>query len=95
MRALRPHVGARLPLPDGSVLGVLAARVDGPAGAPDEGRVRADGERLLLVCRGGALELLEIRPPGGRPMPAAAWLRGRPDPSLTDFRLPERTRPDT
>src|SRR5699024_8523043 len=37
----------------------------------------------------------EIQPPGGRPMSAAAWLRGRPDPALTDFwldpRLPERS----
>jgi methionyl-tRNA formyltransferase len=49
--------------------------------------VRRAGPRLFLDCRGGALELLEIRPPGGRPMPAAAWLRGRPDPALTDFTL--------
>ena len=33
--------------------------------APAGGRVRADGERLLLDCNGGALELTEIRPPGG------------------------------
>jgi methionyl-tRNA formyltransferase len=90
VRALRPHIGARLPLPDESVLGVLAARVAGAARPEDEGRVLADGERLLLFCRGGALELLDIRPPGGRPMPAGAWLRGRPDPYLTDFRLPPR-----
>jgi methionyl-tRNA formyltransferase len=33
----------------------------------------------------GVLELTEIRPPGGRPMEASDWLRGRPDPALTDF----------
>ena len=87
VRALRPHIGARLPLPDGSFLGVLAARVDGPTLAPAGGRVRTDGDRLLLDCRGGALELTEIRPPGGRPMAAGDWLRGRPDPALTDFWL--------
>jgi methionyl-tRNA formyltransferase len=94
VRALRPHIGARLPLPDGGFLGVRAARVDGPTLAPAGGRVRTDGDRLLLDCRGGALELLEVQPPGNRPMPAGAWLRGRPDPALTDFwldpRLPER-----
>jgi methionyl-tRNA formyltransferase len=87
VRALRPHIGARLPLPDGRFLGVSAAAVDGPTLAPAGGRVRTDGERLLLDCRGGALELTEIRPPGGRPMAAHAWLRGRPDPELTNFWL--------
>ena len=85
VRALRPHIGARVPLPDGSFLGVIAARPAGPALTP--GGVRSDGDRLLLDCRGGALELTQIRPPGGRPMAAADWLRGRPDPALTDFPL--------
>jgi len=93
VRALRPHIGARLALPDGSWLGVLAARVPDPPEpmlATAGGRVRVDGERLLLDCNGGALELSQIRPPGGRPMPAAAWLRGRPPAELTDFWLDPR-----
>jgi methionyl-tRNA formyltransferase len=90
VRALRPHIGARLPLPGGAYLGVVAAAVDGPTLAPAGGRVRIDGERLLLDCRGGALELTEVQPPGGRAMPAQAWLRGRPDPVLTDFWLDPR-----
>jgi methionyl-tRNA formyltransferase len=90
VRALRPHIGARLPLPDGSYLGVIGARPDGPTLAPAGGRVRTEGERLLLDCRGGALELTEVQPPGGRPIPAGAWLRGRPDPALTDFWLDPR-----
>jgi methionyl-tRNA formyltransferase len=84
VRALRPHIGARVALPDGDFLGVVAARVADGDG-PDPGRVRADGDRLLLGATGGALELTEIRPPGGRPMAAADWLRGRPDERLTDF----------
>ena len=95
VRALRPHIGTRVPLPDGSFLGVLAAQVDGDTLAPAGGRMRTEGERLLLDCNGGALELLEVQPPGSRPMPASAWLRGRPDPALTDFwldpRLPDRS----
>jgi methionyl-tRNA formyltransferase len=92
--ALRPHIGARLPLPDGSFLGVLVTAVDGETLAPAGGRVRTDGERLLLDCNGGALELLEVQPPGGRPMATSEWLRGRPDPALVNFwldpRLPDR-----
>jgi methionyl-tRNA formyltransferase len=87
VRALRPHIGARLPLPDGRFLGVIAATPDGPTLAPAGGRVRTEGDRLLLDCRGGALELTEVHPPGGRSMAAQAWLRGRPDPALTDFWL--------
>lgn len=70
LRALTPHIGARAELADGSFLGVLRAAV----AAPDAtGPLRAEGERLLL----GGLELLEVQPAGGRPMDAAAYLRGR------------------
>jgi len=68
VRALRPHIGARVALPEGDFLGVIAARVAG-----GEGGLRVDDGRLLF----GGLELTEIRPPGGRPMAAADWLRGR------------------
>ena len=70
VRALTPHIGARAALADGSFLGVLRAAVRDPAAA---GELRADGQRLLL----GGLELLEVQPAGGRPMDAAAYLRGR------------------
>ena len=72
VRALRPHIGARVALPaDGAFLGVWSAALaaeDGPAG------LARDGDRLFF----GGLELLEVQPPGGRRMPAAEWLRGRP-----------------
>ena len=70
VRALYPHIGARVELPDGTFLGVLRAALRSPGEA---GELRADGEHLLL----GGLELLEIQPAGGRAMAAAAYLRGR------------------
>ena len=69
VRALTPHIGARVQLADGGFLGVLRAAVrDADAAGP----LRADGDRLML----GGLELLDVHPAGGRPMDAAAYLRG-------------------
>lgn len=55
VRALAPHIGARLRLDDGTVLGVRRTR----------------------LAEDGTLELLEVQPPGGKPMPYDAYLRGR------------------
>ncbi len=78
VRALTPHIGAYIALDDDSRLGVRRARpvaVTVPAGALRE----LDGE-LLLGCAEGALRLELVQPPGGRPMPAEAYLRGHPLP---------------
>lgn len=81
VRALRPHVGARIALPgDAGFLGVVRARVleAGGGSGHEPGWVRVDGAgRLRLECRDAPLELREVQPPGGRPMAAADWLRGR------------------
>jgi len=74
VRALHPHIGARL-----GQLGVRRARVV-PSG-PEPGALVRDGERLLLGTADGALELLTVQPPGGKPMDAAAYLRGHGVPS--------------
>jgi methionyl-tRNA formyltransferase len=76
VRALTPHIGARVVLEDGSRLGVTAVRVT-EGGGPPEGVVSFDGTVPVLECAGGALELLEVQPPGGRPMSGADYLRGR------------------
>jgi methionyl-tRNA formyltransferase len=88
VRALDPHVGARVALADGTFLGVrraaLAAQegqaapggaqeIPTPEGSP--GLVARDG-RLLLGCRPGVLELLVVQPPGSRAMDAGDYLRG-------------------
>jgi methionyl-tRNA formyltransferase len=84
VRALRPHVGTWLALPKGDGpsgeerLGVWAAdvRSEDVLEAPP-GNLVVRGERLLVACREGVLELLEVKPPGGRTMSAADWLHGR------------------
>jgi methionyl-tRNA formyltransferase len=74
IRALTPHIGARLELPDGIVLGVLAAAVveDGPPA----GSLSLSGQRPVLGCGESALELVTVHPPGRRPMSGEAYLRG-------------------
>jgi methionyl-tRNA formyltransferase len=75
VRALNPHVGTYVQLPGGERLGVRrAAPSDAPPPRPSELGVH-DG-RLLYGCADAALELLEVQPAGGRPMDAAAYLRG-------------------
>jgi methionyl-tRNA formyltransferase len=74
VRALTPGIGAYLELQDGERLGVEAARVADEAVGP--GAVVTDDGRLLVGCADGTLELLRVRPAGGRSMPAADYLRG-------------------
>ena len=69
VRALTPHIGARVVLSDGSHLGVLRAA---PRDPDASGPLHAEDGRLML----GGLELLEVQPAGGRPMDAAAYRRG-------------------
>jgi methionyl-tRNA formyltransferase len=74
VRALTPGIGAYLELEAGERLGVEAARVVDSGAGP--GAVVTDGGRLLVGCVEGSLELLRVRPPGGRSMPVADYLRG-------------------
>jgi methionyl-tRNA formyltransferase len=78
VRALTPHVGAYLELPGGDPLRVRRARVAREVASPEPGEVAVLGERLLWGTADWPLELLEVQPAGGRPMDAAAWLRGHP-----------------
>jgi methionyl-tRNA formyltransferase len=76
VRALTPHVGARLALPDGAYLGVWGARFAAPV-AHQPGWLGNEGGRLLLSTADGTLELTVVQPPGRRAMPAADYLRGQ------------------
>jgi methionyl-tRNA formyltransferase len=76
VRALTPHVGAFVELAGGERLVVVRTRaVEAVDAAP--GALVAAGDRLLLACAQGALELLEVRPAGAATMDAPAFLRGR------------------
>jgi methionyl-tRNA formyltransferase len=75
VRALHPHVGAWLELPGGDRLRVHRAAV-APDEGPGPGELAPDRGRLLYGTASGTLELLQVQPAGGRPMDAAAWLRG-------------------
>jgi methionyl-tRNA formyltransferase len=75
VRALHPHIGARVSLGEGRLLGVQRAAVLSEDAELAAGLVAASG-RLLLHCTPGILELLQVQPAGGRPMEAAAYLRG-------------------
>lgn len=80
VRAMAGWPGAFLPGPaDAGSLKILRARVAGldPHGAEPGTVLRADAEALVVACGQGAVELLDLQPPGKRPMAAADYLRGR------------------
>ncbi|HST69824.1 MAG TPA: methionyl-tRNA formyltransferase [Solirubrobacterales bacterium] len=78
VRALNPHIGTYLELPGIDRLGVRRAHA--VEADLDPGRLAAHDGALLLGCGEGALQLDEVQPPGGKPMPADAYLRGHPLP---------------
>jgi methionyl-tRNA formyltransferase len=80
VRALTPHVGTYLETADGQRLGVRAARA--VEADVSQGTLEARDGALLLGCGEGALQLDVVQPPGGKPMPADAYLRGHEPPRL-------------
>jgi methionyl-tRNA formyltransferase len=80
VRALTPHIGAYLELHCGERLGVRRAVAE-PGGATP-GELEAGRDGLHLACGDGRLRLEVVQPAGGRPMSAAAYLRGHPPPRL-------------
>jgi methionyl-tRNA formyltransferase len=80
VRALTPHVGAYLETAGEERLGVRKARaVDVSV---QTGAVKSEWGALLVGCCRGALRLDEVQPPGGKPMPVSAYLRGHSLPKL-------------
>jgi methionyl-tRNA formyltransferase len=83
VRALTPHIGARLPLGDAGFLGVVSARaLDAAPVVPAAGAlVTRDGQLLLGAAGGTVLALETVQPPGRRAMRAADYLRGHAVPA--------------
>jgi len=80
VRALTPHIGAYFETAGGERLGVRRARaVDVSL---ETGTVRSEWGALLVGCCRGALRLDVVQPPGGKPMPVDAYLRGHSLPKL-------------
>jgi methionyl-tRNA formyltransferase len=75
VRAFRPGTGAAV-MHEGETIKIWSARVIGEQGAP--GEVLHADELLVVACGKDALGIAELQRPGGRRMPAAEFLRGRP-----------------
>jgi methionyl-tRNA formyltransferase len=80
VRALTPHIGAYLEAANGERLGVRKAHA--VEEELEAGKLEARYDALLLGCGTGALQLEVVQPPGGKPMPADAYLRGNEPPQL-------------
>ncbi|MCK4911475.1 MAG: methionyl-tRNA formyltransferase [Thermodesulfovibrionales bacterium] len=78
VRGMYPWPGAFCYI-SGRKLKVLAARPDEGCGAGESGKpgqIVEAGERLIVACGGGCVELLEVQPEGKRAMAAGDYLRG-------------------
>jgi len=79
VRALSPYPAAWATLPDGSQLKLFRTAVaeeSGRLGAP--GEVLEAGERIVVACGEGAVELLALQREGKRRMDARDFLNGYP-----------------
>jgi methionyl-tRNA formyltransferase len=76
VRALTPHIGAYIALDGDERLGVRRAALAAGVDDVEPGELVARDSTLLYGAAHGALELIEVQPPGKRPMEAAAWVRG-------------------
>ena len=80
IRGLSPHVGAWLNV-DGERLGIWRAvmieHASEALGVYDKpGEIWHDTQRLIIGTGDGAIEVLELQPPGKRRMASGDWLRG-------------------
>jgi methionyl-tRNA formyltransferase len=77
VRAFDPFPGASFEL-DGEIVKLWAAGVRPDIGGRPGEIVQADASGLVIGCGQGGLELLQLQRPGGKRVPAAAYLQSRP-----------------
>lgn len=80
IRALTPHIGAIFETAGGDPLRVESARVDDRALEP--GAATAEDGRLFIGTTDMTLELLRVRPAGGKTMDVESFLRGNDAPDV-------------
>ncbi len=80
VRAMDPWPCAYIALPGGALKVWRATASDEPTDGATPGTVlRADKQRgLIVACEGGAMAIVELQAPGGKRMPARAYLLGHP-----------------
>lgn len=82
-QALHDQVRGLLPWPTATAqikevrCKVFGTRVEDSSGTPGT-VLEAGNDGLLVACGQGALRIMELQPDGGKRMPVAAYLRGRP-----------------
>lgn len=77
LRAFDPFPGCSFELEDGRPVKLWRARECAADSAPP-GTVLEAGERFVVACGRGALELLQLQAPGGRRLAARDFLHGHP-----------------
>lgn len=77
VRAFDPFPGASFEC-GGEAVKVWQARVRADVRAAPGRVVQADGERITVACGEGGLELLQLQRPGGKRLPASAFLQAHP-----------------
>jgi methionyl-tRNA formyltransferase len=75
VRGLSPWPSAYAPWIDGQPMKILRARAV-PMAPKAPGEILEAGPRLVLGTTDGGIEILELQPPGKRPMAAGDYLRG-------------------
>lgn len=78
VRAFDPWPGT-FTIYQGRQIKVLKALAESSKGAKESGIIiKADKDGILVACREGALRILELQPPGKKPMTASQYLAGHP-----------------